>query len=90
MRVEEEIAGMPSYADECPNCRLSSDVDCVHVYVHPIQTARKTGKFPSCRDDMSPRYRLSHQSAPATSYSTLVARSYVESLAWSSLLAILF
>lgn len=37
MRVEEEIAGMPSYADE---------------------------------------YRLSHQSAPATSYSTLVARSY--------------
>ncbi|CAK9039587.1 Uncharacterized membrane protein YlbC [Durusdinium trenchii] len=37
MRVQEEIAGMPSYADE---------------------------------------YRLSHQSAPATNYSTLVARSY--------------
>lgn len=37
MRVEEEIAGMPSYADECPTCRLSSDVDCVHVYVHPIR-----------------------------------------------------
>ena len=81
---------MPSYAEECPNCRLSSDVDpylSMSIHVHPMkkdcQKDRKVSQFP-WGDDMSPRYRLSHQSAPATSYSTLVARSYVESLALSS------